>query len=84
MGLLVGLRNAPVDLRLPGVISFGRKVADPRKADDRPHGYKPGFGYTSYCLALLPSGIHCGRHEMDPIHTVDDRSAFRNTFRRSG
>ncbi len=80
----MGLRATLRDLTLRGVISFGRKGADPGNADERPHGYKPGFGHASYCLALLPSGIHCGRKEMDPIHTVDDRNAIRNAFRRSG
>jgi hypothetical protein len=56
---------------------FGTKRHDPR-ADERPHAYKPGFGHASYCLALLPSGIHCGRKEIDPIHVVDPRNPFRH------
>jgi hypothetical protein len=81
MGLLVGLSGAAGACTLPPM--FARKSADPRDADQRPHGYKPGFGHSSYCLALLPSGIHCGRKEVDPIHTVDGRNDFRNAFRRS-
>jgi len=56
---------------------FGKR-ADSRSADERPHVYKPGFGHASYCLALLPSGLHCGRKEVDPIHTVDPRNPFRH------
>ena len=41
------------------------------RPDERPHPYKPGYGHTSYCQALLPSGIHCGRKEIDQIHVVD-------------
>jgi hypothetical protein len=81
MGLLVGLSGAPGARTLPRM--FARKGADLRDLDQRPHGYKPGFGHASYCQALLPSGIHCGRKEVDPIHTVDGRNAFRNAFRRS-
>jgi hypothetical protein len=77
----VGLSRAGGDCTLPPM--FARKTVDPRLADERPHGYKPGFGHASYCQALLPSGIHCGRKEVDPIHTVDGRNAFRNAFRRS-
>jgi len=50
---------------------FGKKSSDPRDRDERPHPYKPGYGHVSYCQALLPSGLHCGRKEVDPIHTVD-------------
>ena len=81
MGLLVGLSDAPERSTLPPM--FGRKTADPRIADERAHVYRPGFGHASYCLAILPSGIHCGRKEVDPIHTVHDRYAYRNAFRRS-
>jgi hypothetical protein len=55
---------------------FGKKRSDPRDSDERPHVYKPGFGHVSYCQALLPSGIHCGRKEVDPIHIVDPRNPF--------
>jgi hypothetical protein len=56
---------------------FGRKGPDPREADERPHPYKPGFGHASYCQALLPSGLHCGRKEVDPIHIVDPNNPLR-------
>lgn len=61
---------------LPGV--FGKRAADQRSGDERPHPYKPGFGHASYCLALLPSGIHCGRKEVDPVHIVDPRNPLRH------
>lgn len=51
------------------------------RPDERPHPYKPGYGHTSYCQALLPSGIHCGRKEIDPIHVVD-RFGRRDLRRR--
>jgi hypothetical protein len=57
---------------------FGKTRSDPRDRDERPHPYKPGFGHASYCQALLPSGIHCGRKEVDPIHVVDPRNPYRH------
>ena len=48
-----------------------------RSLDERLHVYKPGFGHASYCLALLPSGLHCGRREIDPVHIVDPRNRLR-------
>ena len=56
---------------------FGKKRADPRASDERPHPYKAGFGHASYCVALLPSGIHCGRQAVDPIHIVDPNNPLR-------
>ena len=55
---------------------FGRKSAG--RDQERPHPYKPGYGHTSYCLALMPNGIHCGRKEVDPVHIVDPRNPFRH------
>ena len=56
---------------------FGRKDSS-RNDDERPHAYKPGFGHASYCLALLPSGLHCGRKAVDPVHVVDARNPYRH------
>jgi hypothetical protein len=58
---------------------FGRKRDDRSANDERPHPYKPGFCHASYCQAMLPSGIHCGRRETDPIHTVDPRNPWRRS-----
>lgn len=56
---------------------FGRKTGGQRPADEQAHPYKSGFGHTSYCVAMLPSGIHCGRRETDPIHIVDPENPLR-------
>lgn len=56
---------------------FGKKSVDRSDSDERLHPYKPGYGHASYCLALLPSGLHCGRKEVDPIHVVDPRNPLR-------
>ena len=58
---------------------FGKKRANESEARERPHPYKPGFGHASYCQVLLPSGIHCGRRETDPIHVVDPNSPWRRS-----
>jgi hypothetical protein len=57
---------------------FGKKSTRERDPDERPHPYRPGFGHASYCQAILPSGIHCGRREVDPIHVVDPRNPYRH------
>jgi hypothetical protein len=55
---------------------FGRKTLP--LETERQHVYKPGFGHSSYCLALLPSGLHCGRKQVDPVHIVDPRTPVRH------
>jgi hypothetical protein len=56
---------------------FGKKRNERPGTEERPHPYKPGYGHASYCLALLPTGLHCGRKEVDPIHIVDERNPLR-------
>jgi hypothetical protein len=56
---------------------FGKKRSDRPESEERPHPYKPGYGHARYCLALLPTGLHCGRKEVDPIHIVDERNPLR-------
>jgi hypothetical protein len=56
---------------------FGKKRNERPGTEERPHPYKPGYGHASYCLALLPTGLHCGRKEVDSIHIVDERYPLR-------
>jgi hypothetical protein len=56
---------------------FGKKRIERPGTEERPHPYKPGYGHASYCLALLPTGLHCGRKEVDSIHIVDERNPLR-------
>jgi hypothetical protein len=54
-----------------------RKDDEPRTRDEQPHPYRSGFGHASYCIAVMPSGIHCGRRETDAVHIVDPRNPLR-------